>query len=407
MSCCSNVNVTPIVIGGGTGSTAYDAFGRLRTSTPYTLFDSKNILSKNSLFDESLTGSGTVSYSSDKSTVSLNVTTASGDKVIRESKRVFSYQPGKSLLNLNTFIFNTAKTNLRQRVGYFEDNNGIILQQNNSEVSFILRTSTTGTASDSNKITQANWNGDKLDGTGTSGFTLDLTKTNIFFTDIEWLGVGSVRVGFVINGQFIVCHTFHNANSQTSVYMKTPNLPIRYEIENTGATASSSTLQQICSTVMSEGGYEPIGVENIVKTADMATGQSVGTSYVNLVTIRMKSGRTNAVIVPSGIDILNISNVDFEWSLLLNGTPNSAFAWTSYSDNIEYSLEAKTMTSGTTIASGYIGGKTAAVELGNGTFSWSNQLSRTISGTSDTLTLMIKASSASKAAAGILRWYDI
>jgi hypothetical protein len=407
MSCCSNVNVTPIVIGGGNGSTAYDAFGRLRTSTPYTLFDSKNILSKNSLFDESLTGSGTVSYSSDKSTVSLNVTTASGDKVIRESKRVFSYQPGKSLLNLNTFIFNTAKTNLRQRVGYFEDNNGIILQQNNSEVSFILRTSTTGTASDSNKITQANWNGDKLDGTGTSGFTLDLTKTNIFFTDIEWLGVGSVRVGFVINGQFIVCHTFHNANSQTSVYMKTPNLPIRYEIENTGATASSSALQQICSTVMSEGGYEPIGVENIVKTADMATGQSVGTSYVNLVTIRMKSGRTNAVIVPSGIDILNISNVDFEWSLLLNGTPNSAFAWTSYSDNIEYSLEAKTMTSGTTIASGYIGGKTAAVELGNGTFSWSNQLSRTISGTSDTLTLMIKASSASKAAAGILRWYDI
>jgi hypothetical protein len=407
MSCCSNVNVSATVIGGGNGSTAYDAFGRLRTSTPYTLFDSKNILSKNSLFDESLTGSGTVSYSSDKSTVSLNVTTASGDKVIRESKRVFSYQPGKSLLNLNTFIFNTAKTNLRQRVGYFEDNNGIILQQNNSEVSFILRTSTTGTASDSNKITQANWNGDKLDGTGTSGFTLDLTKTNIFFTDIEWLGVGSVRVGFVINGQFIVAHTFHNANSQTVVYMKTPNLPIRYEIENTGTTASSSVLQQICSTVMSEGGYEPIGIENIVKTADMGTGQSVGTSYVNLVTIRMKSGRTNAVIVPSGLDILNISNVDFEWSLLLNGTPNSAFAWTSYSDNIEYSLEAKTMTSGTTIASGYIGGKTAAVELGNGTFSWSNQLSRTISGTSDTLTLMIKAASASKAAAGILRWYDI
>ena len=407
MSCCSNVNVTPIVIGGGNGSTAYDAFGRLRTSTPYTLFDSKNILSKNSLFDESLTGSGTVSYSSDKSTVSLNVTTASGDKVIRETKRVFSYQPGKSLLNLNTFIFNTAKTNLRQRVGYFEDNNGIILQQNNSEVSFILRTSTTGTASDSNKITHANWNGDKLDGTGASGFTLDLTKTNIFFTDIEWLGVGSVRVGFVINGQFIVAHTFHNANSQTVVYMKTPNLPIRYEIENTGTTASSSVLQQICSTVMSEGGYEPIGIENIVKTADMGTGQSVGTSYVNLVTIRMKSGRTNAVIVPSGLDILNISNVDFEWSLLLNGTPNSAFAWTSYSDNVEYSLEAKTMTSGTTIASGYVGGKTAAVELGTGTFSWSNQLSRTISGTSDTLTLMIKASSASKAAAGILRWYDI
>ena len=86
---CNNVNVEPTVIGGGDGSTAYDAFGRLRVSNPLTIFDSKNVMSKNSLFDEDLTGSGTVTYTANKSTVNLNVTTASGDKVIRQSKRVF------------------------------------------------------------------------------------------------------------------------------------------------------------------------------------------------------------------------------------------------------------------------------------------------------------------------------
>ena len=97
---CNNVNVEPVVIGGGNGSTAYDAFGRLRVSNPFTIFDSTNVMSKNNLFDESLTGSGTVSYTANKSTVNLNVTTASGDKVIRQSKRVMSYQPGNHYLYL-------------------------------------------------------------------------------------------------------------------------------------------------------------------------------------------------------------------------------------------------------------------------------------------------------------------
>ena len=112
MSGCNNVNVEPTVIGGGDGSTAYDAFGRLRVSNPLTIFDSKNVMSKNTLFDEALTGSGGVTYTANKSTVNLNVTTVSGDKVIRQSKRVMSYQPGKSLLILNTFVMQTPEENI-------------------------------------------------------------------------------------------------------------------------------------------------------------------------------------------------------------------------------------------------------------------------------------------------------
>ena len=112
---CNNVNTETqnIIISGGDGSPAYDAFGRLRVSNPLTIFDSKNVMSKNDLFDEDLTGSGTVTYTANKSTVNLNVTTASGDKVIRQSKRVMSYQPGKSLLILNTFVMNTLEADLK------------------------------------------------------------------------------------------------------------------------------------------------------------------------------------------------------------------------------------------------------------------------------------------------------
>ena len=376
-----------------------DAFGRQRFSTPYTLFDSHNLLSKNNKFDESITG-GSVTYDSDLSEVQLNVTGTSGDEVIRQSYRNFSYQPGKSLLILNTFVMNEPKENLRQRVGYFNADNGIYVEQSGSDVYMVLRNNGSET-----RVAKDDWNVDKLDGTGLSDVTIDLTKSHIFWMDIEWLGVGSVRTGFVINGQFIIAHIFHNSNINNSVYMTTPNLPIRYEITNTDTTTGASTLKQICSTVISEGGYEARAQEKVAGTASLA-GVTAGTAYTNLVTIRKK--RSGPIVVPSGADVLNIANTDFEWALFQNATPASAFTWTSGSDNVEYALNTVGFSdTGTRVAGGYMGGKTAPVALGDGGFDWDYQLGETIAGVSDTLTLAVRASSSSKNAAGIMKWYEL
>ena len=408
---CTNVNVEPIVIGGGDGSTAYDAFGRLRVSNPLTLFDSKNIMSKNGLYDESLTGSGTVTYTANKSTVNLNVTTASGDKVIRQSKRVMSYQPGKSLLHLSTFVMSAPQSNLRQRVGMFDSLNGIFFECVDDEYLYIIKRTYTSGSSVDDAIDQVDWNGDKLDGTGPSGYDLNVTKSNILFMDFEWLGVGAVRVGFVIDGKFIVAHTFYNANSLTTVYMQTANLPIRYEIETLDSISSAATLQQICSTVMSEGGYYPSGVTQLVRTADIATGVTLTTAntFYNLATIRIKSGRPYAVIVPSGVDVLNISNNDFEFGLFINATPSSAFSYTSYDDNIEYDLTTVNLTSiGTQVACGYLGGKTAPSVFGGADFiNWAYQLGQTIGGVSEVLTLAVRSGSNNGKCAVQLKWLDL
>ena len=405
---CNNVNTEtqPVIITpGGTGT---DAFGRLRVSNPLTIFDSKNVMSKNTLFDEALTGSGTVTYTANKSTVNLNVTTVSGDKVIRQSKRVMSYQPGKSLLILNTFVMQTPEENLKQKVGTFDANNGIFFTADETTLKIVRRTYTSGTSVD-DPISQSAWNGDKLDGTGASGYDLNVDKACILFTDYEWLGMGAVRVGFVINGQFIVAHTFYNANNLTTVYMQTANLPIRYEIETTGTISGNATLQQVCSTAIIEGGYAPEGIRQMIGTSQINAGVNLTTAntYYNIATIRIKSGRPYAVIVPAGLDVLNISNTDFEFGLFVNATPSSAFSYTSFSDNVEYDLTTVDLTAtGTRIAGGYMGGKTAPFSIGDG-FVFANQLGQTISGTSDTLTLAVRSGSANGDVSALLKWYDL
>jgi hypothetical protein len=410
MSSCNNVNVEPTVIGGGDGSTAYDAFGRLRVSNPLTIFDSTNVMSKNNLFDEAIVGaSSTVTYSTDKSTVNLNVDTPSSSYVIRQSKRVMSYQPGKSLLNLNTFVMDSAQTNLAQRVGMFDNDNGIYFEKTGSTLNWVRRTSTSGSSVD-NPVAQSSWNGDKLDGSGASGYTLDTTKACIMFMDFEWLGMGSVRCGFVIDGKFIVAHTFLNANNLDTVYIRTANLPIRYMIIALDTLDSTATLQQVCSTTMIEGGYAPRAIEQMIGTASLAgVNLTTAGTFYNLATIRIKSGRPYAVIVPQGALAAAVSNSDFEVQLRLNATPSTAFSYTSYSDNVEYDLTGTTtITGGTIVSKTYLSGKGVSSANVNGDgFNFDYQLGQTIAGASDTLTLCAKGVSNGDDVLGSLKWYDL
>jgi hypothetical protein len=406
---CENINVGNgqlITIGGNN----VDAFGRLRVSNPLTIFDSKNIMSQNTLFNATTANGGSVTYTANKSTVNLNVTEAASSKTVRQSNRVMSYQPGKSLLIFNTFVMNTLTTNLKQKVGLFDANNGIFFTADGTTLKIVRRTYTSGAAVDT-EISQSSWNGDILNGTGASGFTLNAAASNILFIDIEWLGVGAVRVGFVINGQLITAHTFYNANSLTTVYMQTANLPIRYEIERAGTlTAGTYTLQQICSSCISEGGYSPQGVEQMISTDTVSAGVNLSTAnvYYNIATIRIKASRPYAVIVPSGVDVLNISNGDFEWGLFVNATLASSFSYTSFSDNVEYDLQTTAFsTAGTRIAGGYLGGKTAPFTLGGDFIAFANQLGQTIAGVSDTLTLGVRPGTANGDVSGLLKWYDL
>jgi len=269
-----------------TGNTV-DAFGRLRVSQPFTLFDSQSRFAADASFSFATATGGTATYVTNQSAVALSVTTTSGSQVLSQSYRVFPYQPGKSLLTLQTFSMASARTNLTQRVGYYSAYNGAYLEQAGSQVSFVIRTYTSGSVDNSRFVTQANWNGDKLDGTGTSGYTLDISKAQILFMDFEWLGVGSVRCGFIINGEYIVCHTFNNANDISSVYMTTAILPVRYSITTTTAAVAAS-MKAICCTVISEGGYEATSIDHVARRINATSGSTITTSFYPIVSIRQQ-----------------------------------------------------------------------------------------------------------------------
>jgi hypothetical protein len=385
----------------------FDAFGRLRVSQPFTLFDSQNRYAADPSFDTSLTGSGTSTFLANESAVSLAVTTASGDKVIRQTKRYFPYQPGKSLALLMTFVMAAGKANLRQRVGYFDSNNGLFLQRNGTELSFIIRTYTGGSADDTRKVVQSAWNGDPLDGSGASGITLDTTKAQILFADFEWLGVGSVRVGFVIDGQYITAHTFDNANEVTSVYMQTATLPLRIEIENTAATASSSSMKQICSTVISEGGYEQTSVERVARRSTTLTG--IGTSFVPLVSIRLASDSLGAVILPKQVRVLPIANGDYEIALVRNATLTGASYDTTTFASVDFDVTATAMSGGDIVLNEYAtaSNQAGAQAQNDLIYNFDMQLGATIAGTSDVYTVAVRVLSGTGSAIGSLAFYDL
>jgi len=310
------------------GGTNTDAFGRLRVSNPFSLFDSQSRFGADIHFSYVTATGGTTSYNTNQSSVNLNVTTSSGSTAVAQTYRVFPYQPGKSMLILQTFTMASARTNLRQRIGLFGAQNGVYLEQGPNGVTFVIRTYTSGTVSDSRYVAQANWNGDKLDGTGPSGITLDLTKTQILWFDIEWLGVGNVRCGFIINGQYIVCHTFQNANQSfaTTVYMQTATLPLRFEIATTGATSSAASLQMICATVISEGGYEQVSAPYIARASGngVSIANNTGLTFTPLVSIRVNSSYYGAVIIPSIVNFAATHSGTYEIVLVRNATLTGA-----------------------------------------------------------------------------------
>jgi hypothetical protein len=339
-------------------TTSTDAFGRQRTSSPITLFDSSHRYRDNNLWSGLIVGSGsTVGFSTAEGLINMTVGVGSTASIIRETTKVFSYQPGKSLLVMNTVVMNPKKTNLRQRAGYYGADNGIYFEVDGSTVNFVERSIVSGITSET-RIPQSSWLYDKLDGTGTSGITLDISKAQIFWMDIEWLGVGDVRVGFIIDGKFILCHTFHHANLISSTYITTASLPLRYEIANTGITTSASTLKQVCSTVISEGGYELRGLQQAIGTpVQTPVDLTTAGTYYTVASIRLKTtpNRLDAIVILTALSILGITNnATYNWQVRASGTSNDG-TWNDAGGDsaVEYKIGGGTYTGGRILASGY------------------------------------------------------
>lgn len=408
-------------------SAAIDAFGRWRVSNPETLFDSKNIfddpdlastVENQTLFydNQETSGSGTgTTYNTNKSSQSLTVSASTAGTRIRQTKMRFNYQPGKSQLIIMTFNMEGAVAGITKREGVFDDNNGIFLEFDGTTINFVRRTYTTGSAVD-NEVAQSSWNIDKMDGSGISRITLDWTKTQIMFIDYEWLGVGRIRCGFVINGNIYYAHEFLNTNILDVAYMSTPNLPLRTEISNDG-TGVAASITQICSTVISEGGSQKLGLTRSASTNGTHVDCNTENTIYAIVGIRLKAAYLGASVnIISAAIQLHTASHKGEWLLLFNPTVAGTF---TYADETNSAVQAargastNTVTGGTRVAGGLVESGGAGISGAAGStespITSALRLGSSISGTPDTYVLCFRPTGGSTNVdiEGLLNWIEL
>ena len=382
----------------------HDAFGRMRVSNPETLFDNKNIfddpdlassVENQPLFydNQETSGSGTsTNYNANEVSQELTVGATTAGTRVRQTRQRFNYQPGKSMLIIMSFYFASTTSGITQREGLFDENNGIILEDNGTNIGIVRRTKTSGSVVN-NRVAQSSWNIDPLDGTGDSGVTIDFTKTSLFVIDIEWLGVGRVRCGVVIDGAIIYCHQFLNTNVLSVPYMATPNLPLRSEIDNDG-TAAATTMTQICSTIISEGGQNPLGVLRYKSTAGTHLDMATENIIYAVIGIRLKSAYIGAIIDLEKMEMqLQTANHKVEWILKFNPTVANTF---TYSDESRSAVQTaigvanNTVTGGFDIDGGFVeSGGAALGKVGSTDVNLKNalKLGSLIDGTADEIVL--------------------
>lgn len=380
-------------------SPSIDAFGKWRVSNPTTLFDSKQVVDSGSFyFDIKTIGSATVIWNSGSAQSTLKVTQTSGSRAIKQTKRIFVYQPGKSQQIICTGKFGIGVDGIKKSIGTFDDNDGFFFQMSGSSFGIVLRKTINGVKTDT-FISQSSWNLDKMNGFGPSANTLDTNKAQIYTEDFEWLGVGRVRYGVVQKGVLIYVHEINNYNSLDTVYLRNPNLPIRYEISTHKNTTTGSLMTQICSTVISEGGFQNVG-KRVVATN--YTGATIGTSdYDAVLFIRYNSSTSKGgQIVPEQLDLLikpgDSSPFAGRWDLLVNPTLTSALTWGNVTGSVVTQMSrvstGNAITNpGTTIATGYFAGTSANSVGAMITLDPYYGLGRKIDGTSDILAVGIKS----------------
>jgi len=394
-----------------------DAFGSLIVASPDALFLSSLLEDAATLvwFESTNGANSNTAYQTNESSVLLRVASggaaASGDYAIKQSRAV-PYYPAHGHRVLVTATFGAAVANLTRRVGLFDDEDGIFLEQTNSGVQWVVRTFTSGAAVDTATHTQANWNLDNLDGDddaeNPSGVTLDLSTRQILVIDLQWLAVGTIRVGFDLGGTLgiVWVHSIDHQNTGTLPYIRSATLPVRFEIRATGAVGTVQTLRQICASVISFGMPESPGFPR--SAGNGATAVAVN-ARVPICSIRPQNKRVP--LIPQGVQLYAATVATF-WELVLNATLGGPTAFNAVDAlaHADVDVASTTIANGQVVAAGYVaaaataGGKPGAIA--------SATIGRTLlglspGGTADILTLACTTIGGASQTAGMIDFTEV
>jgi hypothetical protein len=371
-----------------------------------TFFNTFQYGKETDVWDEKVVGIGTATWNQYSSNIIMQVGVTTGSKVIRQTKNVMRYIPGRPATLAFAIRLDTPQVGIRRRFGLFDDSNGAYFEDNGGTYSYVIRTTTSGITTE-RRVSRNDWNGEKFDGNGWTGVTADPTKQQMISISYEWYGAGTVDFNWLMKGETIKSHTFDNSNNLDRVWCSTPFLPIRLEIENVTGVAGTHYLYQGSNSLIQDGNVDKLGTLLSISNPITGTTMTNANTFYPIISLRLKSSALQAVMLLRSLQAATNDNTNVYWRLYQNSTLTGA-NWTDHPDTnsfIQYDTTATAMTGGTAILSGFtIASGSSLTEIDK---SADLQLGRSGIGTiSDTFTLACASPNTNKAALAVLNWIE-
>jgi hypothetical protein len=381
---------------------------RLKVSPYQTVFFNTFQYGKETdVWDERLVGVGaTATFNASSSNVVMEVGSAAGSSVVRQTKNVMRYIPGRSATLAFSIRLDTPQVGIRRRFGLFDDNNGAYFEDNGGTYAYVIRSNTTGIVTE-RRVYRDDWNGEKFDGNGYTGVTADPTKQQMISINYEWYGAGLVEFAWLMKNETIPSHTFENSNTLDTVWCSTPFLPIRVEIENITGVAGTHYLYQGSNSLIQEGEPEKLGILESIANPITGTTLAAANTFYPVVSLRLKEDQLGAVALIRSLQAVTNDNTNVYWRLIENPTLTGA-NWTDGSNPnsfMQYDTSATATAGGNIVLSGFtISGGSSLVEVDDKA---ALQIGRTGIGTiSDIYTLACASPNTNKKALAVLNWIE-
>jgi hypothetical protein len=382
---------------------------RVKTS-PYEIagFSSYQYTKDVDIWDESTSGTASSTVNTYYGMIEMTVGSTAGDQVIRQTRRVQRYIPGRQNEISMSMIFGEPVAGIRRRYGLFDELNGAYFEDGGDGTYYVVCRRNTASGIVEERVARANWNTDQLDGQGPSGIIADATKIHLMVIEYEWYGAGQVVFKFIIDGNPHIVHVFNHANRVEQPWSSPPFLPVRAELTNVSGTAGTHTFYTGSYSVLIEGTVGPLGVESNAATPITGRTLTTANTFYPVLSIRLKSDRLQGVVLPFDIQAATLDNTQIFYRLVLNPVLTGA-DWqpTSAEGFVEYDVSATAQSNGRVLKTGFIGTyqQGIAVKFDDRT---TNQLGRSSMGTvSDILTVEIASVGANKAAFASINWLEV
>ena len=363
------------------------------------------------IWDEVITGTASSTHDTYQGMVKLEVGSTAGDQVIRQTKRVQRYLPGRQNEVSMVFRWFPSALGVRRRFGLFTEKNGVFFEDGGDGNYYVVIRRNTASGVVENRVGREDWSDDKLDGTGPSGIVANPEAIQHMVIEYEWYGAGQVEFKFVIDNNAYPIHKFNHANHVEYTWANTAALPLRVELTNVAGTAGPHYFWQGSHSFATEGTTTLLGRQKNLSSPLTGYTLTTANTFYPVIAIRLKATALNSVVIPDLYSGATLDNTNV-FIRVIEGANITGGTWVSYDADsaVEYNLTATGYTNGTVLDTVFVNGTNQGNQYVFPERSVTQLLRKTtttLGDTASTFIIAIAATNANKAGWASLGWIEV